>query len=72
MFLEFCVEKCMCEGNSWFKKKDNRRITFNGGCGETEIEFALMKGRRSKFLKNVRAIRDELQHRLLKVLLDRR
>ena len=32
LLLEFCVEKGMCVGNSWFKKKDNRKVTFNERC----------------------------------------
>ena len=47
-------------------------IYFNGGCSETEKDFVLMKGSQRKFLKNVRAIRGELQHKLLKVILDGR
>ena len=43
LFLEFCVEKVLCVGNSWFKKKDNRKIKFNGRCNRTEIVFVLMK-----------------------------
>ena len=43
-------------GNSWFKKKDNRKVTFNGGCSGTEIDFVLIKGSQRKFLKDVRAI----------------
>ena len=46
--------------NSWFKKKDNKKVTFNGGCNGTEIDFVLMKGSQRKFLKDVREIRGEL------------
>ena len=59
-------------GNSWFKKKDNRKVTFNGGCSGTEIDFVLMKSSQRKFLKDVRAIGSELQNKLLKVVLDGR
>ena len=45
LLSKFCVEKGLCVGNSWFKKKDNRKVTFNGGCSGTKIDFALMKGR---------------------------
>ena len=31
LLLEFCVEKDLCVGNSWFKKKYSRNVTFNGG-----------------------------------------
>ena len=60
LLLDFCVEKGMCVGNSWFKKKDNRKITFNGGYSGTETDFVLMKSSQRKFLKDVRAIWSEL------------
>ena len=34
--LEFCVEKGLCVGNSWFEIKDSRKVTFNGGCSGTD------------------------------------
>ena len=72
LLLEFCVKKDLCVGNSWFKKKNSRKVTFNGGCSGTEIDFVLMKKRQRKFLMDVRVIGGELQHKLLKVVLDRR
>ena len=72
LLLEFCVKKSMFVGNSWFKKKDNRKVTLNGGCSGTEIDFVLMKGSQRNFLKDVRAIGGELQQKLLKVVLDGR
>ena len=66
MQLEFCVKKGMCMGDSWLRKKDNRKVTFNGGCS------VLMKGSQRKFVKDVRAIGGKLQHKLLKVVLDER
>ena len=73
LLSEFYVDKgrLKCVGNSWFKK-DNRKVTFNGGCSEIEKDFVLMKGSQRKFLKDVRAIGGELQHKLLKVVLDGR
>ena len=59
LLLEFCVEKGMFVSNSWFKKKDNRKVTFNGECSGTEKDFVLMKGSQKKLLKNVRAIGSE-------------
>ena len=59
-------------GNSWFKKKDSRKVTFNGGCSGTEVDFVLMKKRQRKFLMDVRVIGGELQPKLLKVVLDRK
>ena len=54
----------------WFKKKDSRKVTFNGGFSETEIDFVLREERQRKFLKDVKVIKGELQHKLLKVVLD--
>ena len=42
-----------------------------GGCSGTEIDFVLMKKRQRKFLMDVRVVGGELQHKLLKVVLDR-
>ena len=58
-------------GNSW-SKKESRKVTFNGGCSGTEIDFVLMKGIQRKFLKDARAIGGERQHKLLKVVLEGR
>ena len=72
LLLEFCVEKDLCVGKSWFKKKDSKKVTFNGGRSGKEIYFVLMKKRQRKFLMDVRVIGGELQHKLLKVVLNRR
>ena len=72
LLLEFCVEKDLCVGKSWFKKKDSKKVTFNGGRSGKEIYFVLMKKRQRKFLMDVRVLGGELQHKLLKVVLDRR
>ena len=37
-----------------------------------QIDFVLMKKRQKKFLMDVGVVGDELQHKLLKVVLDRR
>ena len=70
LLLEFCVEKNLCVGNSCFKRKDSKRVIFNGRYSGTEIDFVLIKGRQRKFLKDVKVIEGELQHKLLKVVLD--
>ena len=36
---EFCDKKKLCVANTWFKKKEQRKISYSiGGC-ETEINF---------------------------------
>ena len=72
LLFEFSVEKGIFVGNSWFKKKHNRKVTFNRRCSGTEIDFVLMKDSQRKFLKDVRVIGGELQHKLLEVVLDGR
>ena len=55
LLLEFVLKKECVWVNSWFKKKDNK-VTFNGGCSGTEIDFVLIRGRQKNFLKDVRVI----------------
>ena len=31
MLLEFCDKKELCESNTWFQKKHNRKVTFKAG-----------------------------------------
>ena len=70
LLLEFCVKKSMCVGNSWFKKKNNEKVTFNEVCSATETDFVLMNRRQRKFLKDLRIIGSELKHKLLKIVSD--
>ena len=63
--LEFCEEKELCVANTWFKKKEQRKITYNMGGNEAEIDFALVSKNIRKYLKNVKAIPWKLQHRLV-------
>ena len=54
------------------KRRIIGRLLLKGGCGGTKIDFVLMKGSQKKFLKDVKAIEGELQHKLLKGVLDGR
>ena len=58
--------------NMWFKKTDKRKITFKSGNNESEIDFILVSKEYRKFLKDVKVIPWELQHRLLVVGVDNR
>ena len=40
--LEFCDERELCEANTWFKKKEKRKVIFSAGGNETEINFVLV------------------------------
>ena len=49
--LEFCDEKVLCVANTWFEKKELRKITYNMGGNKTEIDFVLIGKNRRKYLK---------------------
>ena len=56
--------------NTWFKKTDKRKINYSaGGCG-TEIDFVLVGEKYRKYIRDVKVIPWELQHRLVVVDLD--
>ena len=59
--------------NTWFKKTDKRKITYNA-CGEcgTEIDFVLVGEKYRKCIRDVRVIPWELQHRMVGVDLDKK
>ena len=42
MLHEFCDERELCVANTWFKKRDKRKITFKSGNNESEIDFILV------------------------------
>ena len=71
MLLEFGDEKELCVANMWFKKTNKRKITFKSGNNESEIDFILVSKNR-KFLKDIKRIPWELQHRLLVADVDKR
>ena len=39
MLLEFYYAKHLCIANTWFRKADNKKITYGSGCNEIEIDF---------------------------------
>ena len=58
--------------NTWFKKTDKRKITYSADeCGK-EIDFVLMGGVYRKYIKDVKVIPWELQHKLVVVDLDKK
>ena len=70
--LEFCDETELCVANTWFKKTDKRKITYSvGGC-ETEIDFVLVGEKYRKYIRDVKVIPRELQHRMVVVNLDKK
>ena len=71
--LEFCDERQLCVANTWFKKTDKRKITYSagGGCG-TEIDFVIVGEKYRKYIRDVKVIPWELQHRMVVVDLDKK
>ena len=48
-------------------KKKKKKVTYSSGGNKTEIDFVLMQKESRKFLKDVKVISLELQHRLVVV-----
>ena len=57
--------------NTWFEK-EQRKITYSMGGNETEIDFALVGKNNRTYLKDVKAIPWELQHKLGETDIDKR
>ena len=58
--------------NTWFEKKEQKKITYSMGGNETEIDFVLVDKNNKKYLKDVKAIPWELQHQLVVTDIDKR
>ena len=67
MLLEFCNQMNLCVANTWFKKKEKRKVTYSSDGNKIEIDFVLVEKESRKFLKNVKVIPWELQHKLVVV-----
>ena len=63
--LEFCDEKELCVANAWLHKAEKKKITYNAGRCETEIDFVLVRKKSRKYVRDVKVIPWELQHRLV-------
>ena len=72
MLLEFCDEKELCVANTWFKKKHNRKVTFKAREFASESDFVLIGKEQRKYLKDIKTIPSELQHRLVVVDVDKK
>ena len=72
--LKFCDEKELCVANTWFEKKEQRKITCSVGVNETEIDFVLVGKNNRKYLKDVKAIPWDLdiEHWLVVTDIDKR
>ena len=58
--------------NTSFYKADKRKITYSGSGCETEIDFVLVGEKCRKYIRNVKVIPWEFQHRLVVVDLDKK
>ena len=65
MLLEFCDEKEVCVANTWFRKGEKRKLTYSAEENETEIDFVLVGKGNRKYLREVKVIPGEFQHRLV-------
>ena len=70
--LEFCDEKELRVAKTWYEKKEQRKTTYSIGGHETAIDFVLVGKNNRKYLKDVKAIPWELQHRLVVTDKDKR
>ena len=53
--------------NTWFRKGEKRKVTYSAGGNESEIDFVLVGKGNRKYLRDVKVIPGELQHRLVVV-----
>ena len=65
MLLEFRDQKELCVANTWYKKKDKRKVIYSSGGNSTEIVFVLVGKEKIRYLRDVKIITGELQHRLV-------
>lgn len=65
MLLEFCDQKELCVANTWYRKKDQRKVTFSASGNETEIDFVLIGKDYRRYLRDVKVIAGQLQHNLV-------
>jgi len=62
----------MLISDTWYRKHEKKKVTFKAGRNETEIDFVLVGKKERKFLRDVKAISWELQHRLIIANVDKR
>ena len=53
MLLEFCDAKHLRIANTWFRKADEKKITYGSGCNKSYIDFCIMIKVDSNFFFNV-------------------
>ena len=48
MLLDFGDQKELCVANTWYKKKDKRKVAYSSGGNDTEIDFDLVGKEKKK------------------------
>ena len=56
MLLDFCVQKELCVANTWYKWRDERKVTYSSGGNDTEVDFVLVGKEKRKYLRDVKVI----------------
>ena len=72
MLLDLCVQTELCVANTWYKKRHERKVTCSSGGNDAEIDFVLVGKEKIKYLRDVKVIQGELQHRLVVVDVEKR
>jgi len=70
--LEFADAMDLAIANTWFKKADQKLVTFKSGEGRTVVDYILVRKADRKLVKNVTVIQGEpslTQHKLLMCML---
>ena len=62
----------LCVANTWFYKGDERKINYGASGCQTEIDFVLVGEKYRKYIRDVKVIPRELQHRLVVANLDKK
>ena len=69
MLFEFCDEKELCVANTWFRKGEKRKVTYNAGGNESDLYFVLVGKGNRKYPRDLKVIPSDLQHRFVVVVL---
>ena len=59
------IKKELCVANIEFHKKERRKVTFRSGGNKNEIDFVTVAQKHTRYLKNMKVISGELQHKLV-------
>ena len=65
MLLQYSDAKELCVANAWLRKGEKRKVTYSAGGSESEIDFVLVVNGNRKYLRDMKVIPGDLQHRLV-------